>query len=90
MYNEYWSWALSCLGGFGIYLAGKKDWRGWAIGIVNEILWLVYAVITNQYGFIFGSVLYSTILINNLYGWLQEYRIKRIRKYLKKKRKLNK
>jgi len=88
--SEYWSWVLSCVGGFGIYLAGKKDWRGWAVGILSEVLWLVYAIITKQYGFIFGSILYSTILINNLYGWLQEYRIKRIRKYLKRKNKLKK
>jgi hypothetical protein len=90
MYNEYWSWILSCVGGFGIYLAGKKDWRGWAVGILSETLWLAYAIITKQYGFVFGSVLYSTILINNLYGWLQEYRVKRIRRYLNKKKKRNK
>jgi hypothetical protein len=77
MYNEYWSWILSCLGGFGIYLAGKKDWRGWAVGVVNEILWLIYAVITKQYGFIFGALLYGTILINNLYSWLQDHLIKK-------------
>jgi hypothetical protein len=77
MYNEYWSWILSCLGGFGIYLAGKKDWRGWAVGVVNEILWLIYAVITKQYGFIFGALLYCTILINNLYSWLQDHLIKK-------------
>ena len=90
MYNEYWSWVLSCIGGFGIYLAGKKDWRGWAVGIISEVLWLAYAIITRQYGFVFGSILYSTILVNNLYGWLQEYRVKRIRKYLLRRKKRNK
>lgn len=90
MYDQYWSWLLSCVGGLGIYLAGKKDWRGWAIGILSEILWLTYAIITKQYGFIFGSILYSTILVNNLVIWLEEHKVRKIRKYLIRKRKLNK
>ena len=71
MFNEYWSWALSCVGAFGIYLAGKKDWRGWAVGILSEVLWLIYAIVTKQYGFIFGAILYSIILIKNMRGWLK-------------------
>lgn len=90
MFEQYWSWLLSCVGGLGIFLAGRKDWRGWAVGIISEVLWLVYAVVTKQYGFIFGSILYSTILVNNLVGWLEEHRVRKMRKYLTKRKKRNK
>jgi len=84
---EYWSWLLSVVGAAGVILTGKKDWRGWVVGVVSEILWFIYAIITKQYGFIFGCILYTGVFIKNLNSWLKEYRIRRIRRFISKRNK---
>jgi len=87
---EIWSWLLSIVGAAGVFLTGKKDWRGWAIGVLSELLWFIYAIVTKQYGFIFGCILYTTVFIKNLNNWLYAHRIKRIRKFIERRDKRKK
>ena len=70
MIDWWWSYLLTFVGAWGVLLAGLKDWRGWAIGILSEILWILYAVLTKQYGFIFGALIYGAIFTKNLVEWL--------------------
>lgn len=64
-----WSWVLACAGIAGIYFIGHKRWQAflWMIGV--ECLWLWYSLATNQYGFILGSIAYSTVYARNAYRW---------------------
>jgi len=82
MHFEIWSWLLSIVGAAGIYLAGKRDWRGWAVSLASEVLWTTYGITTKQYGFVFGSALYGTIFIKNLRAWIISHQYGRIRKLL--------
>mgnify|MGYP006283092287 CR=1 FL=1 len=66
----WWSYALTLVGVCGVFLAGRKDWRGWAVGILSEILWIVYAVSTKQYGFIIGALAYGAVFTKNLVEWI--------------------
>lgn len=47
-----WSFALAAIGIFGLWLAGKQIRAGWLIGLAAQVLWIIYALLTRQYGFI--------------------------------------
>lgn len=64
-----WSIVLAIIGVFGIYLAGKKNLYGWAIGFFAQVLWMIYAVVTVQYGFILSALAYGFIYGKNYLAW---------------------
>jgi hypothetical protein len=70
--NQIWSWALSSIGVIGIYLTGRKNWRGYAVGVVTECAWVGYAINTKQWGFIFGSTIYISVYLFNINKWIKE------------------
>ena len=65
----WWSWLLAAGGIFGLWLAGRKNMWGWAVGLLMQVLWIVYAVVTAQYGFIAAAVAYGFIYGVNFYRW---------------------
>lgn len=67
-----WSVALAAVGILGIYLAGRKNLWGWAIGCGAQVLWIVYAIVTAQYGFILSALAYALVYGRNWYRWRQE------------------
>jgi len=67
-----WSWILSIVGVTGLYLVGRRHWWGWCIAFINECLWCIYAVTTEQYGFILGAVAYGFIHLVNATRWRGE------------------
>lgn len=67
-----WSIVLSVIGVLGIYLAGKKSKWGWGLGLSAQILWVIFAVTTGQYGFILSALAYGTVYGKNLYQWHRE------------------
>ena len=71
MIDWWWSYILTAVGVSGVFMAGRKDWRGWAIGILSEILWICYAIVTKQYGFIFGALAYGAVFTKNLVEWIK-------------------
>jgi hypothetical protein len=77
--NPIWSWALSAIGVIGIYLTGKKNWRGYAVGCVTECAWVAYAITTKQWGFIFGSTIYISVYLFNINKWVTEARTNKIK-----------
>ncbi len=64
-----WSFALMAIGVLGIYLAGKKNKYGWAVGAFAQILWIIYAIATSQYGFIISALVYGWMYIKNFISW---------------------
>ena len=67
-----WSWLLTAVGVFGLYLAGKRIWWAWLIGLSAQVLWIIYAVATNQYGFIVGAIAYGSVYARNAIRALKE------------------
>lgn len=64
-----WSFVLAAIGIFGIYLAGKKNKFGWLIGFSSQFVWIIYAVATQQYGFIFSAFAYAWVYGLNFRKW---------------------
>ena len=67
--NPYWSYLLTAVGVFGLWLAGRKDRRGWMVGVFAQILWILYATATNQYGFYVSAFAYGWVYLKNARAW---------------------
>lgn len=65
----WWSWLLMVVGVTGMYLAGRRLWWGWLVGLGSEVLWLVYAIQTQQWGFIPFALIYAAVFIKNAREW---------------------
>lgn len=64
-----WSWILTAVGILGIWLAGRKSWVGWAVGLGAQVLWVAYAITTAQWGFIASAFAYGSIYARNWWKW---------------------
>jgi hypothetical protein len=66
---QYWSWILTAVGVFGLWLAGRRNRLGWAVGLGAQVLWVAYALATKQYGFLVSAFAYSWVYATNLGRW---------------------
>jgi hypothetical protein len=67
-----WSYVLAAIGVAGIFFVGRKDKWGWFVLLFNETLWIAYAIITKQYGFIFSALAYGIVYIRSYIHWSKE------------------
>lgn len=67
----YWSYILAIVGIFGLYLAGNKVKWAWLIGAAAQVLWIIYGIVTKQYGFILSAVAYAWVYLRNHFKWNQ-------------------
>jgi nicotinamide riboside transporter PnuC len=70
--NLIWSVALAIVGIVGIWLAGRRNLWGWAIGLAAQALWIVFALLTGQYGFIFSALAYGFVYGRNWLRWRRD------------------
>jgi hypothetical protein len=64
-----WSYLLAAIGVIGIFFVGRKTIWGWLVLLLNECLWIAYALNTKQYGFIFAAVAYGIVYIKSFIHW---------------------
>lgn len=64
--NPLWSFVLTGIGVSGLYLVTNRHWYGFMIGVGVQVLWVVYAVSTTQWGFIISAAAYGYV---NVRGW---------------------
>jgi len=67
-----WSAVLAAVGIFGLYIAGRKLWWGWLVGLGAQALWIGYAVVTRQWGFIASAIAYGWVYGRNAIRWRRE------------------
>lgn len=65
----WWSYLLTVFGLTGLVLAGRNKSLGWAIGLAAQVLWFVYAVVTQQWGFIVSALAYGSVYFRNWRAW---------------------
>ena len=71
---QWWSWILTAVGLTGFFLAGRRVWWSWYINLACQGLWLAYALVTGQYGFIVAAAAYSIVFTQNAVKWTREHR----------------
>ena len=74
MDNQLWSWALTLVGVLCFWLAGRKVWWAWYVGLAGQVTWLAYSLVTQQWGFLLGVVLYTVVYTRNAVRWTKEHR----------------
>ena len=67
-----WSWILAVVGCTGIFFVGRKSVQGWLLLLLNESLWVIYALTSHQYGFILASIGYKAVYIKSYRRWTNE------------------
>lgn len=67
-----WSVGLAAIGIFGLLIAGRKNSLGWGIGLAAQLLWIIYAVVTAQYGFILSALAYGFVYGKNFLAWRKD------------------
>lgn len=67
-----WSWVLAAIGVCGIYFVGRKTVWGWIVLLCNEVIWIVYATTTKQYGFIVSAVAYGVVYVRSFIHWRRD------------------
>ncbi|ALY10801.1 PnuC-like nicotinamide riboside transporter [Arthrobacter phage Wilde] len=74
VYSLVWSIALSVIGLTGLYFAGNKSQLGWAIGLSVQVLWIIFAITTTQWGFILSALGYGLMNLRNWRKWRADKR----------------
>lgn len=72
MIPMWWSIMLATIGIAGIYVTTRKLWWGFALGLAAQLLWIAYAIATQQYGFILSAVGYGIVYWIGARKWFQE------------------
>lgn len=72
MIPVWWSVLLTTVGVLGIWLAGQHNSWGWALGVAAQALWIAYAIITRQWGFIASALVYGFFYGRNLHRWRRD------------------
>ena len=62
----WWSWILTFFGVTWLWLIGSGRWWAWGLCVLNECLWIVFAISTKQYGFIVAGLAYGFIDARNM------------------------
>lgn len=60
---------ISLWGALGMWIAGKGAWYGWAMGLVAQPIWLVFALAVHSWPLAFSPLLYGTVYSRNLWRW---------------------
>jgi hypothetical protein len=60
-----WSWLLSAVGVIGVYAVSKGKTWGWLVNLCAQALWITYAVVTRQWGFLPISLAYAWVCARN-------------------------
>lgn len=70
----WWSVVLAVIGVLGLYLTTRKMAAGYAVGVGVQVLWITYAVVTAQYGFIFSALAFGAVNFLGFVRWTREKR----------------
>jgi hypothetical protein len=72
MATNTFSYILSAFSLISLWLMGNKSIWGIRVGLLNQVLWIVYALMLKQYGLLIGVFAYTIIHIRNLEKWTSE------------------
>lgn len=75
MIPVWWSVLLTALGGLGwLWVTLDLRIQGFCVGIVAQVAWISYAVVTQQWGFIVSALLFGAINVLGVTRWARARR----------------
>lgn len=64
-----WSWILGAVSVCTVYIALHGKWYAWAVGWFAQALWAIYAILTNQYGFLVSCIAFVAVYYTGFRKW---------------------
>ena len=61
----YWAWLLTGLQVVALWAAGRRQWWAWLLGAGVQPVWIIYAIITGQLGFVPGCLVSAAVQVHN-------------------------
>lgn len=68
----YLPWLMSAITIYMTVLAGNKSHHSWAVGLVNQVLWIIWIITTANYGFLPMTVTLCIVYARNHIKWMKE------------------
>jgi hypothetical protein len=62
-------WLISVITIYMMIAVGNKNRTGWVIGMICQVLWGVWSVTTESWGFVPLNIFMWVICIRNFYKW---------------------
>lgn len=69
---EYFSWVMSAMSVLMLWQMGNKSKYAPVTGLVNQIMWIVYVIGTQQWGLMPGVIAFTVVHTRNLIKWNKE------------------
>lgn len=70
-------WVMSSVTLYMTFLQGRKTWKAWAVGLVNQVLWLWFALSTQTWGLLPLNAGLWYLYVRNLIIWYDDEKILR-------------
>lgn len=77
----YLPYVLSAISVFQIILAGDKSPRAWAVGLVNQVFWLVWILTSQTYGLLPMNLAIWVVYTRNHLKWKHDAAVSLSSKY---------
>lgn len=65
----WWSWVLSVPRLALWWQVGNRKRWAWLLGVCLDVLWIIYALRTEQYGFLLTAVTFIVVGLRNWWKW---------------------
>jgi hypothetical protein len=68
--TAYANYVIAAIGIVAFWLVGggpRSRAISFCLSFVNQLIWVIYAVATGQYGFVAGAVVFGAVAVRNLY-----------------------
>lgn len=73
IYNiNFMPWVMSCITIWMTLMAGNKHPKAWLVGLFNQLLWLVWILLSGSFGFLPMNIALWIVYGRNHWKWLQE------------------
>jgi len=62
---------LGATGAFGMWVSGNGSWRGWAVGLAVQPVWVAFFLVVGSWTALSVPLLYGSVYARNLWRWLR-------------------
>lgn len=67
---KYLPWLLSAITIYSMLLAGNKKKSAWLVGLLNQLLWLIWIVLSESWGLLPMNIALWIVYARNYLKWL--------------------
>lgn len=66
---QYLPWLLSAITIYTMFLAGSKHAKTWIVGLINQLLWLVWIAASSSWGLLPMNIALWVMYARNHFKW---------------------